>query len=170
MDTTKIAGYAEMTPEEKIAALEAFEVEDDGYAKLKERFNKTSSEVAEYKRKLKEKQSEQENLEMERAEQEEKLKQTLKEQQDELNALKKATQVAEYKSQLIGLGFDTDLAEKTANSMVDGKNEEVFGSIKAFKDAYKATLEKEQIAEQPGLSKGKPTKDEDEKLRKSFGL
>ena len=52
--TDKIEGYESMSAEEKLKALEGLDVEDStDYQKLKESFNKTSSEVADYKKKLK---------------------------------------------------------------------------------------------------------------------
>ena len=48
IDISKIDGYADMTPEQKIAALEAYETEDpdySGYVK-KDVFDKTASELA----------------------------------------------------------------------------------------------------------------------------
>ena len=59
VDITKIEGYEGMTPEEKIKALEAYEIEDvqpdySGYVK-KDVFDKTASELAGVKKQLKEK-------------------------------------------------------------------------------------------------------------------
>ena len=61
IDVSKIEGYADMTPEEKIAALESYDAEDnhDGYIK-KKLFDKTASELAEAKRQLRAKMSEDE--------------------------------------------------------------------------------------------------------------
>lgn len=173
MDISKIAGYEDMTLEEKVKALEAYQVEDrtDEYQKLKESFNKASADVASYKKKLKEKQTEQENLAMERAEEEEKLKRAMQEQAEELEKLKKKTKASEYVAQLVGLGFGSKLAEDTANAMVDGKQDEVFKSIAQFKVDYKSALEKEKLKNQPDLTKGKkPKTDESDKLKGYFGL
>ena len=53
IDTSKIAGYAEMTPEQKLAALEGFEYEDNlaELEKQKNAVSKANSEAAEWKRK-----------------------------------------------------------------------------------------------------------------------
>lgn len=62
IDISKIDGYADMTPEQKIAALEAFETEDpdySGYVK-KDIFDKTASELAAKKKELNEKLTEDE--------------------------------------------------------------------------------------------------------------
>ena len=53
INVSSIEGYAEMTVEQKLAALEAYEMSDpdySGYVK-KEAFDKTASELAEMKRK-----------------------------------------------------------------------------------------------------------------------
>lgn len=53
IDTSKIEGYAEMTPEQKLAALEGFEYEDNSaeLEKQKNALSKANSEAAEWKRK-----------------------------------------------------------------------------------------------------------------------
>ncbi len=55
IDTTKIEGYAGMTAEQKLAALEAFELPDNNSAeleRLKNAVSKANSEAAEYKKQL----------------------------------------------------------------------------------------------------------------------
>ena len=49
IDTSKIEGYAEMTPEQKLAALEGFEYEDNSaeLEKQKNALSKANSEAAE---------------------------------------------------------------------------------------------------------------------------
>ena len=57
--TDKIEGYENMSAEEKLKALEGFEVEEPNTSevtKLKEALNKASSEASNYKKQLKEKQ------------------------------------------------------------------------------------------------------------------
>ena len=60
IDTTKIEGYADMTAEQKLAALEAFELPDNNSAeleRLKNAVSKANSEAAEYKKQLRAKQT-----------------------------------------------------------------------------------------------------------------
>ena len=54
IDTSTIAGYAEMTAEQKLAALESFEYDDGSKQneKLKAAMDKAASEAASYKKKL----------------------------------------------------------------------------------------------------------------------
>ena len=70
IDTSKIEGYEEMTPEDKVKALESFNLPDpdySGYIK-KDTFDKTASELAQVKKDLKARMSEDELKEKERAE------------------------------------------------------------------------------------------------------
>ena len=62
IDINAIEGYAEMSAEEKLAALEAYEVPEPdftGYVK-KELLDKASSEAASFKKQLREKMTEEE--------------------------------------------------------------------------------------------------------------
>ena len=68
----KIEGYAEMSAEEKLKALEEFELAENDDTKLKEALNKATAEASSYKKQLREKQTEQEKLEAERKEEAEK--------------------------------------------------------------------------------------------------
>ena len=59
ISTEKIEGYADMTPEQKLAALEAYEMDDPDYSGYvtKEMFDKTASELSNTKKQLREKMS-----------------------------------------------------------------------------------------------------------------
>ena len=71
IDVTQIEGYADMTAEEKLKALEAFDVPDPDYSGYvsKEQFDKTASELAAKKKELSEKLSEDERQKQEEQEQ-----------------------------------------------------------------------------------------------------
>ncbi len=119
IDFTKIEGYREdMSAEEKLALLEKWEPE--GWVK-KEVFDRTASELAEYKRKLKEKMSEEERKEAERQEAEAALK-------AELESLRKEVAITKNKAKFLSLGYDEKLAEDTARAMADGDFEKVFAN------------------------------------------
>ena len=64
-----IENYDSMTPEEKLAALEAYDPEKDGFVS-KSVFDKASSEAASYKKQLREKQSDEEAKAAKKAEKE----------------------------------------------------------------------------------------------------
>ena len=123
-DFTKLEGYKpEMTAEEKLALLNKYEPptpDYTGYIK-KDTFDKTASELAEAKRKLKEKQTEEERKEAERLEAEAAIK-------AELEALRKDKTISESKAKFLGLGYDEKLATETAKALADGDMEKVFAN------------------------------------------
>lgn len=164
IDVSKISGYAEMSAEEKVKALEAFESEEkqtkdsDEVIKLKEALNKATSEAAQNKRLLREKQTEQERAEAERKEAEEKLA-------AELQSLRKEKSVSEYTANFVGLGFDTELAKKSASALADGDITTIFDNIKTFKDGFEKSLKADALRSTPApvsgsVDKGQTTKQE----------
>lgn len=153
VDVTKIEGYADMTPEQKVAALEAYETDDpdySGYVK-KEVFDKTSSDLAAAKKQLKEKMTEDEQAKAKEAEEREKL-------QKDYEALLHKTAVSENKAQLLALGYDEDLANDTAEAMVNGDMKKVMANQKKNLDAYGKKVRAEALKDTP-----KPTGDGDSK-------
>ena len=67
IDTSKIQGYADMTAEEKLAALEAYEVDTTGYVK-KDLLDKAASVAAAFMKQLREKLTADEQAQAEREE------------------------------------------------------------------------------------------------------
>ena len=121
IDVTKIEGYADMTPEEKLKALEGYDVPDpdySGYVK-KDVFDKTASELAAKKKELTEKMSEDEQAKAKEAEERQAL-------EEKYNALLRESAVSKNKSKLLGLGYDEKLADETAEAMADGDLDKVF--------------------------------------------
>ena len=138
-------------------------------AKLKAALSKASSDAAEWKRQLREKQSETERDAAERAEQE-------KAMREELETLRKERRVSDYTGKCLALNMDADLAGKTANALADGNMDAVFDCLKAFVEATTTRLNNEALNRQPGLSAGTPptkgnTEDEiTAQLRRYAGL
>ena len=168
IDTTKITGYAEMSAEEKLKALEEFEIEapKDNSAEvtnLKEALSKANSQAAEWKRQFREKQTEQERSEAERAERE-------KAVEDELRSLRRDKAVSGYVAQCLALGYDKDLALRAAEAMADGDAATVLACQQDFLDNKKKELEAAALGKQPPITPGKPPKGEsdDDKLMKTM--
>ena len=134
IDTASIEGYADMTPEQKVEALEKFEY-DDNAAEL-ERFknanSKLSSENADWKRKYNDLASDEDRK---KAEAEEANKKIL----EELEGLRRDKTIANYTSQYLGMGYSKELAEDTAKAMADGDMDKVFANGVKHREA----LEKE---------------------------
>lgn len=99
--------------------------------KIKNAFNKASSEVAEYKHKLQEHLSEDEKKKSEQEELLEKL-------QQENAEFKKQSVIAQHKANFVALGYNEELAEKTATALFEGDMDSVFENFKTAK----ADLEK----------------------------
>ena len=174
IDTSKIEGYAEMSAEDKLKALEGFEFDapapDTTEAdKLKAALSKANSEAAEWKRQFREKQTEQERLESERKEADQK--------KDELIAQYEAERrVNEYTKKFVASGYDLETASKMAASLPAGVTDEYFAATKTFIEAKTKELEAAALNKQPGLTPGAPPtagqadKDEQNKMRSWFGL
>lgn len=161
INTDKIQGYADMTPEEKIKALEAFEVAEPdytGYVK-KEVFDKTASELADSKKQLREKMSADEIKAKEDAEKQEKL-------QSDYDALLRKVALSENKAKLLALGYEDKLAGETAEAMIDGNLDKVFANQKKHLETVEKKIREDVLHNTPkpegGSSSNTMTK---EKLR-----
>lgn len=155
VDVNLIPGYGEMSAEDKIKALEAFEFEapkqtDDGEVKkLREALSKTNSEAANLKRQLHEKMSEAEKAEAERKEREQQI-------EEELNTLRKDRKIATLEKAYLAAGYPADLAAASAVAQADGDTETVLKNQLVYLSDTKKKLESEALNKQPPLSVGNP--------------
>ena len=139
IDTTKIEGYGDMTPEQKVAALEAVEYTDNAseVERLKNAVSKANSEAADWKKKHNALLSEEEQKKQ--AENEELT--TLRKRVEEME---RERVVSGNKAQLLALGYDEALATATATAMAEGDTAAVFANQKKFLEshdkAFKAQL------------------------------
>lgn len=175
IDTAKIENYAEMSVEDKLKALEEYEFEtpapkeSEETLKLKTALSKANSEAADYKRQLREKQSEAERAEAERAEHEQAVEQ-------ELKMLRRDKTVSGYIANCLALGYDKDLALRAAEAMADGDAATILACQQDFLEAKKKELEMTALNKQPSLSVGAPPTsqsadiDAQNQLRKIMGL
>lgn len=155
VDITKIEGYEDMTPEEKIKALEAYEIEDvqpdySGYVK-KDVFDKTASELAGVKKQLKEKMTDDEAAKQKEQEEREEL-------QSKYEKLLHDSEVSKNKAKLLALGYEEKLADDTAEAMVTGDLEKVMANQKKHLEAVEKKVRAEALKDTP-----KPTGDGDSK-------
>ena len=142
IDTSTIEGYAEMTPEQKIAALEGFEYDDNAaeVQRLKKANDKSSAEAAEWKRKHNALLSEEEKKKQDEAER-------IAALEEENATLKKRETIASHKAKFLGMGYDDALAEETATAMVDGDTEKVFANQQKFLEAHDKALKKDTMSD-----------------------
>ena len=174
VDVSKIAGFEEMSAEDKLTAVLAYEFDEpkapdsSEINKLKAALSKANSESAEWKRQFREKQSEAERAEAERAERE-------KAKDEELAALRRGKGVSEYAARCIGMGYDSALAAECAEAMADGRFNDVFAIQQKFVEEKTKQIEAAALNKQPGITPGVPPvnvadKAEENKYRSYFGL
>ena len=130
--TDRIAGYAEMSAEDKLKALEALEEADNSaeLERMKNAVSKANSEAAAWKKKHNELLSEEERKKQEQADH-------LAQVEKELADLRKEKTVSEYAAKFLGMGYEESLAKETAQAMADGDTEKVFANQVKFNDALK---------------------------------
>ena len=156
IDTAKIENYAEMSAEEKLAALEAYEFEDpkpvkdtDEVAKLKTALSKANSDAAEWKRQYRDGLDAAKRAEEERKEHEAAV-------EEELRSLRRDKTVSGYKANCLALGYDNELAQRAAEAMADGNAAEIMTCQQEFLELKQKELEEKALNKQPGLSVGAP--------------
>ena len=144
IDTSKIEGYAEMTPEQKVAALEAFSMPDpdySGYVK-KDVFDKTASELAQTKKDLKARMTEEERAKAEHDAE-------LAEYKTKYEELQKEKNIAKNRAEFISAGYDEALAQETAEALEKGDYATVFKNQKAVIENVKKIAKGEAAAKIP---------------------
>ena len=126
MDITKLEGYSdELTAEQKLDLISKFNLPAPDYTGWikKDSFDKTASELAEAKKALKAKMTEDEQKEADRSASEAAIK-------AELETLRKDKTISESKAKFLGLGYDEQLAADTAAALADGDMDKVFANQK----------------------------------------
>lgn len=144
-----------MTTAEIETALASAELPADEESKkeierLTTALSKSNTEAADYKRKLREKQTEEEKQKEEQAQQ-------LAAMQTELETLRKEKTLAANKGQLIALGYDEALATETAQAMVDGDTAKLFANQKKFIEAQRSNIKAELMKATPNPPPGDGT-------------
>jgi len=144
IDISTIEGYEAMTPEQKLAALEALEIPEpdySGYVK-KELFDKASSEIAGYKKQIFEKMTAEEAAKA-------KAEEEMAAIQAELAQLRQDKVIQEYTTQFLSIGYDKDLAVETAEALQKGDMNTVFLNQTKFAAAREKVLKAELLKDTP---------------------
>lgn len=144
IDTTKIAGYADMSAEDKVKALEAFE-HDDMTAEVeryKNAASKANTEAAEWRRKHNSLLSEEQQKQLEREESEKSMK-------TQLDALLKDKSVSDERAYRLSLGYDEKLAAETAEAFVDGNVAKVRENERKFLEAKEKSIKDQLLKDTP---------------------
>jgi DNA polymerase III alpha subunit len=145
IDVTKIEGYDTMTPEEKLAVLEAYEYDDNAseLERYKNAVSKANSEASEWKKKHNALLTADDKEKQERDEE-------LTNLRSELEELKKEKAVSSYKAKFLGLGYEESLAETTAKALAEGDMDSVFANQKKHNETREKAIKAD-------LLKGTPT-------------
>lgn len=145
----EIENYENMTVEEKLAALEAYEPDMSGFV-AKSAFDKAASELAAAKKSLREKMSEDEAKAQKEAEERAALETRVKELEHE-------RAVNGYMAAYTAMGYDEKLAKASAEALANGDTKTVFENQKAFHAAREKALRAEILKATPAPSAGAPT-------------
>lgn len=149
IDITKIDGYDKMSAEEKLEALENFEIAEadyTGYIK-KDLFDKTASELSDLKKKHRALLSDEEQKQIAANEELETLR-------AELNELKKKETIANHKAQYLAIGYSEELADKSALAMAEGDIAKVFANQKLFLEEHDKLMKVELLKTTPTPTPG----------------
>lgn len=145
----QIENYENMSVEEKLAALEAYEPDMSGFV-AKSAFDKTASELAAAKKTIREKMSEDEVKAAKEAEEREALQARVKELEHE-------RAVNGYMAAYTAMGYDEKLAKASAEALAVGDTKTVFENQKAFHAAREKALRAEILKDTPAPDAGAPT-------------
>lgn len=152
IDTTKIEGFDGMTDEQKVNALLGFDIPDapdmSKYV-AKSVFDKASSDLAKAKKDLQGKMSEDELKAAKQAEKDAEGKAAMDDLQSKYDELLKRFTVETYKTNYISLGYDSKLAQETAEAMASGDMEKVFANQKKHGDAQAAKIREDLMKGDP---------------------
>lgn len=139
-----IENYENLTPEEKIAALEA---NFTSVAQIKATADKAASEAASYKKQLREKQSDDE---IKAAERDAKFAEIMA----EVESLRHEKQVGTYTASYLAMGYEEKLAKATAEAMAKGDTETVLKNQKLHLEAREKALRTELLKQTPNPAGG----------------
>ena len=144
VDVTKIEGYAEMSAEDKLKAIENYEFDDPDYSGYvsKDTFDKTASELAKTKKDLRAKLTEEEQRAIADKEARERI-------ESELAELKKEKTIAEHKSRFLAHGFSDELATANAKALIDGDFDTFFNGLTKYQEELTTKVKSDMIAKTP---------------------
>ena len=136
-----IENYDSMTPEEKVAAIEAYEPDMSGFVP-KSALDKAASEAASYKRQLREKQTEEEAKAAKEAEERAALVARVQELENERS-------ISLYERAYLALGYDEKSAKAGATALVKGDMDAVFAGFRAHMEGREKALRAELLKQTP---------------------
>lgn len=166
--TTEIKEQAAEQPKtEETAEVKALRAE---IAKLKQSVTNASADASKHKhekeelqKQLKERMSAEERAEAERAERD-------AARDREIEELRAKTNIADYKAQFIAIGYDSELAQESAEALNSGNVDGIFGAIRKFIDTHDKALAERAVLNNPTLPGGESTHTVTREEFKKMGL
>lgn len=140
IDVSKIEGYESMTPEDKVKALLEYEIEEPDMTDFvsKKSFDKVASQLANTKRELADRMTEDEAKALAD-------KETLESMQKELADLRKKEKISETAKKLLSLGYDEELANESATALADNNMEVFFKNQKIHQENHEKKYKSELL-------------------------
>lgn len=165
IDVSKIEGYSDMSPEEKVAALESFDSPDPDFSGFvrKDVADKYASEAAKYKKELREKMGAEEAAKIQ---QEEDRKALL----DELNELKRERAIDKHAAKFMAMGYNSEMAADSAKAIVDGDIDTLFANLSKFSQMQEKKIKADLLRETPPPAAGNGKNTVDKNAFKSMSL
>lgn len=156
----QIENYESMTPEEKVAALEAYEPDMSGWV-AKSTFDKTASDLAAAKKTIREKMSEDEAKKAQEEEQRTALMARVAE-------LEQERAINGYERAYLTMGYDEKSAKSSAEALAKGDMDTVFKLQRLHSENREKAMRTELLKQTPTPAAGSPntgkTKEEFSKM------
>lgn len=152
IDVSKIEGYADMTLEQKVAAMEGYEYDDNSseVERYKNAASKANSEAADWKKKHLAFLSKDEQ---DKAAAEEEIA-TLR---NRVSELEEKETLSSYKASFLSLGYEENLASETANALAKGEMDKLFANLKKHQDMSVKKIRSDILKDTPKPEGGTPS-------------
>ena len=157
INTTLIENYENLSAEEKVKALEDYEIQEDfsGYVK-KSLFDEKMSEFASYKKKYMETLSEEQKKSLEKQEKELELQRQIAELQEKVRVGERERSISNIKAKWLGRKADESLAERIANATVDNNIDELGKLMDEYTLAQTKNIQRDMMGKDPTPPAGEP--------------
>ena len=161
INTENIAGFGDMTPEQKVEALLGFQFDDgaekikaleESNAKLKASFDKAASEVANYKKQLNANKSEEEQTRIANEE-------AMAALQAKVEEFEKLKRLADAKAAFLSNGFDDASATAAASAFIEGDIVKASDAVKQYRSALEQQIKSSLMDSNPKPDGGNQTDD-----------
>lgn len=159
INTTLIEGFDTMSPEEQLDALKNYDFTD---LVDKSQFDKTASELANYKKQLRDKLSDEDKRKAE-------IEETLNSYKEQIEALQKEKRSSDLRNRFMGIGYPESEAKKATEALMNDDLDTLFTIAKTFNDGAEKRVRANILKEQkdPNGHEKKITKEDFKKMTTS---